>query len=361
MFRRPMTRLAVTVAAAGTICALGASAASAAPNSTWTGPQTVPGAITNDSPGIGSIAFPNVPNGQGQIVGWRANGNAGTIFYKYHVPGLHKGHWSAKGTIGGLTSAAPAFGSYTDPYGHLAVLAVWTGHGNEHIWFSQGETRANGTIAWTKEAALPKSVANTDTSFAPSVLFTNHAYRVIIAWRGPGTHVRFVVGIPHKRGFTWGPSRVVPGPSVTKTCADAPCTGNTPSLAEVNTSATAGTVYFFWRQESTTAILYSTTPDNGTNLADPKFTGPFQVPGAASSLGPAAADTGQNGLGPLLLAYKAPASTHVRYQTLSTGAWSSVGTVPSAGTVYGPALLFNELATTTSGRTGNIQLRFFTP
>jgi hypothetical protein len=363
MFRRPMTRLAVTVAAAGTICAVGASAASAAPDSPWTGPRVVPGAITNDSPGIGSITFP-VPNGQGQIVGWRGRGNAGAVFYEYHVPGLHKGHFSAKGVIGGLTSSAPAFGSYIDPYGHDAVLAVWTGHADHHIWFSQGETHANGTISWTKEVALPKSVANTNTSAAPSVLFTANAYRVIIAWRGPGTHVRFVVGTPHKRGFIWGASRVVPGPSVTKICKSAPCTGSAPALAEVNASGIAG-IYFVWQQKSTTGagpILYSTTPDNAVNLAKPVFTGPITVPGAASDLGPAASDTGLNGFGPLLLAYKAPFSTHVRYQILSTGGtWSGVGTVPDLGTVAAPALLLNELANTTSGQNGKILLRFYAP
>lgn len=361
MFRRPMTRLAVTVAAAGTICALGAGAASAAPDSLWTGPRTVPGAITNDSPGIGSIVF-NVPSGQGQIVGWRVRGNSGIIHYRYHVAGLHKGHWSATGTIDGLTSSAPTFGSYTDPLNHLAVLAVWTGRADHHIWYSQGETRPNGTIAWTKEVALPKSVAYTNTSAGPSVLFTDHAYRVIIAWRGPADHVRFVVGIPSKRGFVWGSSRVVPGPSVTPTCkGGVPCTGNTPALAEANTSGIAG-VYFFWRQLGTSAILYSTTPDNGTNLANPAFTGPAAVPGAASTLGPAASDVGLNGFGSLLLAYKAPARIRVHYQLLSSGGtWSPVATVPSTGTAAAPALLFNELATTTPATDGNIQLRFYVP
>jgi hypothetical protein len=363
MFRRPMTRLAVTVATAGTICALGASAASAAPDSLWTGPRTVPGAITNDSPGIGSIHFA-VPNGLGQIVGWRGRGNAGPIFYKYHVPGLHKGGWSAKGTFGGFTSSAPAFGSYTDPFGRFAVLAVWTGPADHHIWFSQGETHPNGTISWTKAAFLPSKVAYTNTSAAPSVLFTNHVYRVIIAWRGPANHVRFVIGTPDKRGFTWSVSRVVPGPSVTPTCkGGVPCTGNTPGLTEANASGIAG-IYFFWQQLSSKAapILYSTTPDNAANLANPKFTGPTQVPGAASLLGPAASDIGLNGFGPVLLAYKAPAKIRVRFQVLSTlGTWSGVGTVPGAGTVVAPALLLKELATTTPAQNGYIQLRFYVP
>jgi hypothetical protein len=360
MIRRPMTRLAVAAAAAGTICALGATAASAAPNAGWGGARTVPGAITNDSPGVSSITFP-VAHGQGQIVGWRGRGSSGPIFYKYRVSGLNKGHWSATGRVPGSTSSAPAFGSYRDPYGNWAVLAVWTGPADHHIWISQGETRANGKISWSKAAPLPKIVDDTNTTRGPSVLFPGHAYRVIIGWQGPGTHVRFVVGTPHRRSFIFGDSRVVPGPHVTKDCSDAPCTGNTPALAEVNTSATSGTIYVFWQRKSGRAILYSTTADTAGNLAKPSFAGPVTVPGASTLAGPAAADTGVNGFGPLLLAYKAPFSTSVRFQTLTGGVWSAGASVPGAHTAVAPALLFNELAFTTPATDGNIILRNFTP
>jgi hypothetical protein len=359
MVRRPMTRLAVTVAAAGTICAFGASVASAAPHASWLPAGKVPGAITNDSPGVSSITFP-VATGQGQIAGWRGRGNVGPIFYKYRVPGLNKGQWSSAGRVPGSTSSAPAFGSYTDPLGRDAVLAVWTGPLDHHIWYSQGETKANGTIVWTTATFLPKSVANTSTTAGPSVLFTAHAYRVIIAWRGPANHVRFVVGIPVKRGFAWGASRVVPGPSVTPNCKDGvPCTGNTPALAEVNISATQGSVYFFWRQLSTANILYATTADNVVNLAKPVFTAPVTVPAAASLLGPAASDLGLNGFGPLMLAYKAPLGTSVRFQTLAAGVWSAPAPVLGTHTADAPALLLNELATTTPAALGNIVLHVF--
>jgi len=358
MVRRPMTRLAVTVAAAGTICALGAGAASAAPHASWVPAGSVPGAITNDSPGISLITFP-VALGQGKIVGWRARGNAGPIFEKYRVPGLNKGNWSAVGAVPGATSSAPAFGSYIDPLGRNAVLAVWTGPFDHHIWYAQGETKANGTISWTKATYLPKTVANTDTTSGPSVLFTGHAYRVIIAWRGPGTHVRFVVGIPVARGFTWGDSEIVTGPPVTPTCKIAPCTGNTPALAEVNTSATEGSVYFFWRQLGTKAIVYATTDDTALNLANPVFAAPVTVPGAASLLGPAASDLGLNGFGPLMLAYKAPFATNVRYQILTAGVWTAPAVVLGAHTAAAPALLLNTLATTTPAALGNIVLHVF--
>lgn len=360
MVRRPMTRLAVAAAAAGTICALGASAASAAPHSTWSGPRTVPGAITNESPGVSSITFP-VARGQGQIVGWRGRSSSGPIFYRYRVPGLNKGNWSATGRVPGSTSSAPAFGSYRDPRGDWAVLAVWTGPADHHIWISQGETKASGKIDWTKPAALPKTVLDTNTSKGPSVLFPGHTYRVIIGWQGPGTHVRFVVGVPHIRTFIFGDSRIVPGPHVTKDCANAPCTGSTPAFAEVNSSVKSGTIYVFWQRKSGRAILYSTTADTAANLAKPTFAGPVTVPGASTLAGPAASDTGLNGFGPLLLAYKAPLTTSVRFQTLTAGVWSAGASVPGAHTAVAPALLFNELATTTPASVGNIALQTFTP
>jgi len=351
-----MTRLAVTAAAAGTICALGAAAASAAPHASWSGGRTVPGAITNDSPTVSSITFP-VARGQGQIVGWRGRGASGPILYRYKVPGLHKGHWSATAKVPGTTSSAPAFASYRDPFGNWAVLAVWTGPADHHIWLSQGETKANGSIHWTAATVLPKTVADTNTSNGPSVLFPNHAYRVIISWRGPANHVRFTVGVPHRRTFIFSDSRAVPGPNVTTNCKDAPCTGDTPALAEVK----AGTIYFIWRQLSTTAIVYATTPDTTANLVKPAFTAPATVPGAASSEGPAASDTKVNGFGPLLLAYKVPLSTTVHFQTLTGGVWSAPAAVPSTHTTVSPALLFNELATTTPATDGNVILHVFTP
>jgi hypothetical protein len=66
-----------------------------------------------------------------------------------------------------------------------------------------------------------------------------------------------------------------------------------------------------------------------------------------------------NGNGPLLLVYKAPFSTRIRFQTLSSGTWSSVGAVPRAHTAVAPALLRNTLANTTPGTIGNIVLHVY--
>src|SRR5579871_2212014 len=127
MLRRSVMRLAYGAAAAGVVCALGTGAALAAPHATWSGPsKPVPGALTNDSPALSTVAFPN-PVGQGLLVAWRGRGVAGHVFYKYRTNAHLR--WSHAGVLtGALTSSAPAVASYTDPLGRPAVLITWTGH-----------------------------------------------------------------------------------------------------------------------------------------------------------------------------------------------------------------------------------------
>ena len=363
MSRRSMTRLATAVTAAGTICALGAGAAVAAPAASWSGPSApIPGAFTNNSPALSTVAFPG-PIGQGTLVAWRGRGAAGHIFYKFRTP--HRG-WSKLGEIPGanaITNVAPAIRGYKDPLGRNALLAVWTGHADHHIWYSQGETRTNGTIGWTKPAVLPKTVALTNTIEGPSVFFPNNRNLVIVAWRAPFNHVRFSIGIPAKRNFKWSNSTVVPGnpPSPTKVhCKQAPCTSATPAIAEVQTGTARGTLYIFWKQLGTRHVFYSTTTDNGaTNWSHLVWSGPARVPGAATLLAPTASSVRL--FGPLLLAYKAPFGTHIRFQTLTKMGWSAVGVVPAARTTNAPALLGGTLAHTKPTSVGNIVLHHFTP
>src|SRR5215813_8673210 len=173
MLRPPLTRLVCTAAVIGTVCATAVTAAFAAPTATWSGPsRPVPGALTNSSPALSTVTFPN-PIGQGIIAAWRGRGVAGHIFYKYRTNSTQE--WSRLGELSGaLTSAAPAIGSYTDPLGRSAVLIVWAGHGDNHIWYAQGETKANGTIAFTTPAILPATVNHATTRNAPTVFFPDH-------------------------------------------------------------------------------------------------------------------------------------------------------------------------------------------
>ena len=83
------------------------------------------------------------------------------------------------------------------------------------------------------------------------------------------------------------------------------------------------------------------------------FSGPTQVTGAVTNEGPAASDSTLSGFGPLLLAYKAPGSDLVRYQTF-TSSWSAPAIVPTTHTTVSPSLFINILGTTTSGLDGNI-------
>lgn len=361
MLRRPMARLTAAVAVAGTICALGVGAAVAAPTASWSGPsKPVPGALTNDSPALSTITFPN-PIGRGLAVSWRGRGIAGHVFVKYRTPGHG---WSKVIVVpGAFTSAAPAIASYTDPLGQSAVLVAWAGHADKHIWYVQGQTKANGTISWATPTFLPNTIKFASTFNAPTLFFPNHKNVVMLAWRAPYNHVRYSVGIPAGRGFTWGQSAVVPGnppsPS-TAHCTIAPCTSGTPAVTEQQTSTSTGLIYVFWKQLGTKAVFYSTTTDApATNWSHLTWAGPTQVPGAVTLTAPAASVPTLNAIGPLLLAYKAPFCTHVRFQTFDGSTWSAAALVPTTHTATTPALLRNILATTTPTTIGNIILHVY--
>jgi hypothetical protein len=362
MLRRPLTRLASAITVAGTVCALGAGAAFAAPGASWSGPsKPVPGALTNDSPALSTVSFPN-PIGQGVVVAWRGRGVAGHIFYKYRTNTTQR--WSHIGVLAGaLTSSAPAIGSYTDPLGRHALLMVWAGHLDKHIWFSQGETRPDGTIGWTTPAFLPATVRFGSTFDAPAVFFPDHRNVVMVAWRGPFNHVRYSIGVPAGRTVRWGQSAVVPGtpPSPTSVhCTIAPCTSASPAVTEETTGTSSGQIFVFWKQLGTRDILYSTAvDDHTTNWSHLSWAGPTQVPGAVTLTAPAASVPTLNSIGPLLLTYKAAFSTHVRFQTLTGSTWSGFATIPATRTAVAPALLRNLLGTTTPGTIGNIVLHVY--
>lgn len=364
MLRRPLTRLTTAVAVAGAVCALGASAAVAAPHAVWSPPsKPIPGALTNNSPALGSISFPS-PERQGVIAVWRGRGNAGKIFYKTRLTNSGGG-WSHIATVpGALTSATPGVAGYTDPLGRHAVLLVWAGHQNKHIWYATAETNKAGTLDWTAPAILNSHINYSTTFAGPTVFFPDHSNVAFLVWRAPFNHVRYSIGSPAGRGIGWSQSAVVPGnpPSPTSAhCTIAPCTSATPVVTEATTSTSTGLIYVFWKQLGTKDIFYSTTPDSSaTNWSHLTWTGPAQVPGAVTLTAPAASLPTVNGVGPLLLVYKAPFSSHVRYQTLSGATWSAPAPVPGTLTNEAPALLRNLLGTTTTGSIGNIVLRLYT-
>jgi len=116
----------------------------------------------------------------------------------------------------------------------------------------------------------------------------------------------------------------------------------------------------FWKQLGTADLFYSTAADDqATNWSHLSWSGPTQVTGAVALTAPAVSIPQLNGHGPLLLVYKAPFSTQIRFQTLTNGTWSSFATVPRAHTAVAPALQRNILANTTTGTIGNIVLHVY--
>ena len=351
MLNRPISRLATVVAAAGTVCALGAAtAAAAAPSSarSWSGPKgPVPHAFSNATPGLTRI-FLTGTGTNGTLVTWK-----GKFDDRIHYEMRIGGRWSAAQTIpGAAASAGPSVAFYPDPTGHDAVLAVWKKLGSTRILYAQGQAHSSGTISWAAPATLPGSLTSTTT--APAVLFPANAPhdRVIVAWKGPFDHVRYSVGTPAGRGFTWTPSDWLSAALITRT-------GAAPTLAEVQTGTAQGTLYVFWKGYRSYQVRYATTSDP-LNLSRSHLTWSTTtvVPRAATGAGPAVSALGAHGAGPLLLADKAPRSLQVRYQTLHT-VWSARRTVPGASTAVGPALLGGQLATTASDISGSIFFRYF--
>ncbi len=109
-----------------------------------------------------------------------------------------------------------------------------------------------------------------------------------------------------------------------------------------------------WRGGHTDRVRFATTPDPLTTARGLSWTRPAVLPGAVTGAAPAASSLGGHGRGPLLVAYKAPHSVHVRYQ-LGTGAgWTAPRRVPGARTVVAPALLGGVLATTSPSASGSI-------
>jgi len=333
--------------AAGTVCALAtAGAAMAAPASVWTGgAKPVPNVFTNATPGL--AAFYETGQGvAGTFLAYKGQLD-NNIQYKYKLGGT----WShGVGTIPGAHSTTtPAAAFYIDPLSKDAELVVWKRLHSNKIYYSQGQISAKGAINWTKPAELPGGSYAT-TSAAPAVFFplnSVHA-RVIVAWRGPFDHVRYELGTPSGRGFKWtGVSNWIGA----GTTADPTTTSAGPALTEILSNGGAtGTIYVFWKDESTEAVSYASVPDNAsTGLPGTKslpWTLLGQVTGAFSTAAPAVSSIDAHGDGPLLLAYKGPSGEFIRYQVLSTSGWTSVAYVSGSNntTTLGPALVNGTLA-----------------
>jgi hypothetical protein len=363
MLHRSKSRLAVA-AAAGTVCALAAAgAALATPASSWSGSKSaVPNVFTNATPGMS--AFYETNQGvAGTFLVWKGQFD-NKVQYKYKI----NGKWSKGiGTVpGAFTTTSPAAAFYTDPNSKSSELVFWKRLHSNKIFYSQGEIASNGSINWTSPLQLPGGSLAT-TSSAPAVFFPLNSVhgRVIVAWRGPFNHVRYELGTPSDRGFQWVGTSYWIGKG---TSADPTTTISAPALTEIlSNNGSTGVIYVFWRDHDKKSISYASVPNNNPGGLPGGKSLPWtllgRVPGADSTVGPAASSINAHGDGPLLLAYKGPGGEHIRYQTLTGGVWSTVGYVTGANdtTTLGPALINGALASVSPTSSGRVYLHFYTP
>jgi hypothetical protein len=354
MLHRSKSRLAVA-AAAGTVCALiAAAAAMAAATPPWSKHNAaVPNAFTNTTPALSEIQV----NGRiGTFLAWKGQFD-NKVKYKYRLNGT----WHATKVIpGAFTNTSPSAALFATKLGKQAVLVAWKsigGGGLSTIKYSDGVVANNGSISWTTPHVLPGGKLS-ETSASPALLFPANAThpRVILAYRGPGDHVRVAIGTEigtAGRGFAWGTKKVksvwINGSTTTITSAQ-------PALAEVLGAGGNGTVYVFWKGEGAVApISYATTPDLAGSGLDGNayltWTLQGRVPDGATATAqttgsPAVASADVHGDGPLLLAYKGPSGFFIRYQTFSAGVWQPHRFVNGNNntTALGPALVHGILA-----------------
>ncbi|HUC21838.1 MAG TPA: hypothetical protein VMA73_03970 [Streptosporangiaceae bacterium] len=358
MLHRSKSRVAVA-AAAGTVCALAAAgAAMAAPTPAWSPHNpAVPHAFTNTTPALSQIQV----NGQvGTFLAWKGQADD-KVQYKYRLNGT----WHATKVIpGAFTNTSPSAALFATKLGKQAVLVAWKSIGKtgglSTIKYSDGVVKANGSISWTTPHVLPGGKYS-ETSASPALLFPANATqpRVIVAYRGPYSHVRIEIGTEvgtAGRGFSWGTTKVksawVSGMATGETSAQ-------PALAEILGAGGNGTVYVFWKGTKTVApIYYATSPDTFGSGLDGNATLTWSAPpstvpdadgvdGLAQTTGsPAVASADIHGDGPLLLAYKGPGGFYIRYQTLGTSGWSAHQFVTGNNrtTALGPALVHGTLA-----------------
>ncbi|HUC21996.1 MAG TPA: hypothetical protein VMA73_04760 [Streptosporangiaceae bacterium] len=354
MLHRSKARLAVA-AAAGTICALAAAgAAMAAPTPPWSKSNpAVPHAFTNTTPALSQIQV----NGRlGTFLAWKGQAD-NKVQYKYRLNGT----WHATKVIpGAYTNTSPSAALFATTLGKQAVLVAWKTIGKNGglsaIDYSDGVVANNGNISWTKPHVLPGGEYS-KTSASPALLFPANAThpRVIVAYRGPFSHVRIEIGTEigtSGRSFSWGTKKVksawVSGTTSGETSAQ-------PALAEILGAGGNGTVYVFWKGNGAVApIYYATTTDLAGSGLDGDATLTWSAPstvadgtGQAQTTGsPAVASADIHGDGPLLLAYKGPSGFYIRYQTFNGTTWTAHQFVNGNNntTALGPALVHGTLA-----------------
>ena len=379
--RLKRTRLTAAAAATGTVCALAAAgtvlASTASAGTIWSKTATIPHSYTNATPGLASFEQDNVFGGV--FVVWKGQ-LSNNVFYRYRF----NGKWSPVRAIPGAhTTSSPAAAFYTNAQSQPSELVAWKALHSNTIFYSTGligSGPGSALTGWTSPRSIAVKgdpLAYSDTG--PSILFpiNSPGARVIIAWRGPGHHVRYEIGSEagqNDRHFTFFHSYWISGGTATNSTT----TSGTPSLAEQVGPSGNGIVYVFWKADNTglkinKAIDYASVPDNVGGLGQKNgqltWTLLGQVKFASSTSAPAASDLDPTqGTAPLLLAYKGPSGDFIRYQLLSLpttttpASWSPVFFVQGSNntTTIGPALVGRTLVNVSPTTSGLMYVHYYT-
>jgi hypothetical protein len=370
--RFPKSRLITAAAVAGTACAL-AAAGTASAGTSWSKAATIPASYTNATPGLAQFYQNNVP---GTFFIWKGQ-RSNDVYYRYKI----NGKWSpVRAVPGAHTNSSPAAAFYTNAQSQPSEFIAWKALHSTTIWYATGLIRSgkNSALNWTKSHSIAvkgDKLAFSDTG--PSVLFPANSPngRVIVAWRGPGHHVRYELGSEsgkYDRLFNFDKSNWIG----TNTTLDKTTTSGAPSLAEQIGPGNNGIVYVFWKADGNgKTISVSRTPDYaGTGLAANKYgqltwTPPVFVPGADSTSGPSASDLSAHGNGGLMVVYKGPSGDFIRYQILPepttatpTPSWTSYAFVTGKDntTAIGPAVLNGLVANVSPTASGLMYLHNYT-
>jgi hypothetical protein len=335
MTRRPALTVAVLTVAglAGALLAVAVGAVPGAAGTTprpavalpgpvtWSAPTApVPGAATSTTPALTYINFP--ARKADAVLFWtlpRAGGPGDQIWFSA-AKDVSKDTWWPRGMVdrgvaitGQRPSAAP-FGAASSG----RVIVVWTGAGQaRRVFYTVGTARRGGGMSWSAQAPIP-GATSTD---GPTVFTPLHSDLVFVAWRGAKTNnIDFVVGspAPGSSRVRWGSPGVIPAALVTTSYVPPPQTNQSPAVAEVSTSGSAGLLQVLWTVPGAAgSVLRATTPDPVS--IDPVWSTPVFVPGVATGAAPAASALGPGDSYPLVVAYRARQGTSLQYVTLGAG------------------------------------------